>query len=414
MARKDRHPLFYFTIFVVIVFILSGAIYFMLPVKQTAYFYDEDVGIIETQITVYNKWNRWMGFFQQQAFPVQGNIDLGEQAVIRDLYTVTSTAIWGVRIEYNKPGESGWSNSLGVLCNFSLLGSPLYVIGDQIDIQMSFYPDVVGSYTFRTLYWTDPPSSQTTCTWTTTPIIDSSPGILTVNPVVPNCNLQPRWQPDWTYDKDTTDGNGMIDKRTWQILDNNCNYQDDHDEYRTRCNTNYQIVGTAGSTNRVGELSCELIPVTNACTNDTACGGQICVSNTCVAYECPDSTHEVTSICPSDNSTLIVQTCVNNRLVATGNTCTNATTNTTATTISCWQALPLTQQAVVGTRDCERVNITATECTGKYYDTDADCILGSDPDDPDGVNYALIALISGLVIMLGIVGWLVYRRYFKK
>ncbi len=371
------------------------------PVSETAYFYDEDLGIIETQYKVYNKWNKWMGVFQQAVTFAESEVDVGDTVSLTDEHSFgfnsDTTCGWGLAIvTFTGPTGSAtishsYSPTAAFLQTESFTGTLTVLNEGTYSSSTEYFECIINVLTGE-------------CSGGSTQLCSGSE--IDVGGTV------------------TAIGSQICDADNWNIIDTITGgyvEENDCDDVRTRCSTGYYVEDTQNNI-ASGEHDCELIDQGGdpECTDDVGCTNEICEDELCVPYEC--ETDSIIELTCDDNSIIVTQNCVNMRLVDTGNTCPDVTTNdtttdtndtqsnTTDTIVECWQVSPITEQAVLGDGTCEQINVTASSCTGIYFTTEDECIAG---EASGGLNYALILLISGILLAGGISGWIIYKRYKK-
>lgn len=387
---KNKRPLYIGISLFILFLLLIGTITIFRPVQETSYFYDEDLGIVETQYKVYNKWNKWMGFFQQAVTFSPHTAELGDTISLRDEYLVFGTStgcgIGWMQIRVHGPTQDTLIPHI--------VFDKIALTFDSIDKTQTITVNHVGTYTATTTYYetcydifTRDPIGCDECTGSFT---SASLNSVIVSAPVPTCNKNPYWS-DWVHD--TNINNGVYNKRIYYEVDGSCDYYETNVEWRTTCNNGYYITGT---TNNVGsdKLSCELASIEPECTKDSDCTSQICENEICVDGEC---NADLTIEC-WDNSIIITKECINMRLVDTNNEC------------------PIQDNGDIDD-DIDNDIDDTTNDDNFVDDTNYDFVDDTNdndytPEDED-FNYALILLIGGIIIALGITGWILYSRYKK-
>ena len=307
--------------FLLVLIIIAGLFIFSQPQQETAYYYDGEVGFVKTVVSERSKLGNILRPFQQSVVFTPDEIELGDIVTIQDDYYIPTFGVLGPDeyIAYFEVIADGQNLGYGTY-------SRPYGPGEHVYATITFTPTEIKTYNVYTTYFIfkgsgcvptagltnwDLCTLGTDCLYNDGLCYIDTPGIntLTVTAVsVENCV----WS-DWSFYESIT--NGYIEIRTEDEGPVGCIEGDI--EYRTFCDTGYQIVGTDGNSGGSGQLTCEIIPIIPECTADDDCLAQICESEVCVNFEC---NADVISTCSDGITNYITQTCDNNRLNPTGNT----------------------------------------------------------------------------------------------
>jgi len=327
MKKKKNKKIWIISIATILLLVVIVSFFiFLRPIHQTSFYYDEKLGFIETEITIYNRYNQFLKIFQQAVLFAQTEAEVGDNIILTDTYVVTGLTV----ADTSDPNCDG-------ICKLNILD--IYInnpIGESILIKTTF-PEAIdwdtittttsftaiheGTYSATTYYYEDlcnffvlGECERSYCcqmSW-----LEQSDNTIIVTEPETLCTKEPYWTGWISFE---TISNGYIEKRVHYSVDGNCEYYEDNVEFRTFCDSGYQITGTDGNTGGAGQLTCEIMPIEPECTTDDECIGQICKNQQCVVYEC--NTGEVVTTDCSDNSTITTHTCTNNRLIETGNIC---------------------------------------------------------------------------------------------
>lgn len=328
VKKKSKKKLYIgLSAFVIFILLLMGGWFVFKPIQQTSYFYSEDTGIVKVQHQVFNKWNKWMGFFQQAVTFSDEEIDLGDTIRLTDEHTViisqdtgdatTQCYVGQAYVKLNKPSGT---------TSFSYAINPPATSWETISSTFSYTSDQEGTYSADSEYWqaectvgiTGPTNCMSSISCSNKFNEPSTNTVLVIDDSPPQCTKEPYWT-SWGFYQKTSDGNGDIEKRTHVEVTGDCEYEETNDEFRTTCDNGYVIEGTESSTGS-GQKKCELLGGDPECTQNSDClETQVCESEICVDKECENG-DEMTIDC-DDGSTIVTQVCENYRLVDTGNEC---------------------------------------------------------------------------------------------
>ena len=450
--RKKKQYLIIGIILLAIIITIIGIGIYNSAQGNVSYYYDKELGLIKIETNVKGFFSNLFSIVSQAVTFAQTEAEVGDTISLTDNHVITkysNTLGCAVNdINIHIIGPSGTAD-IPILLN-----EPLYN-GDIIGKSATLKVLSVGTYSATTTYYERQcnsngciASSNCPNSWT-----ESSKNQVEVSAVdPPGCTLVPN-EGTWVFSSDIS--NGEITKRTPQIVNSDCEYEDGTTEYQTSCDSGYQITGTDGNTVGSGQLTCEIIPIPNECDSDSDCTAQRCVNNNCVNYEC--ETGVIINKTCSDNSTVIIdKTCVNNVFVPSNATCpedpknklancttaeegkykiqncsdgstintsqcisgkwveltslcpTNDTYNNATNITTCWQNSELIEQSIFGNKSCSMINLSGNvDCfTNGHYDTEKECEDALDI----GLIYILIGVGVGVVIIVIIIVVLMNRR----
>lgn len=390
MKKKIVIPI---SVLLIIILMILGMFIFNYPTTQTMYYEDNEMGLVKTQITVYNKWNKWMGVFQQLAAFQTNEAKVGDKVTVIDEYTYDATDtgnpdtqcfLVDIEVEVIEPDG-----------NHDFIGHRGYYNDPQPD-GISITTEVFyttwkeGTFTLQSNYY------QSECDLNgeyceeesdNCPVLgESGDSSLLVLPA--DCVFN-----GWVNYEDID--NGEVLKR-----EDNCN----NIEYKTVCVEGYQITDTEGLTEGTGQLTCEEI-TGEVCDIDDDCDGMICDvdDKVCVDYECEDNS--ILEKNCEDGVNITTHTCEGNRLKETDEVCDEDSNDTSV----CWKQSPTTQQTALSDELCVSETISGDDCKSPYFDSEDKCVDSLDK----GINWLMIILGVVVVIMLIVIGIVIYVRVRK-
>jgi hypothetical protein len=341
--------------------------------STTSIFFDKEYGIVK--IEVYK--TKLFELFQQSVTFVPDNVEVGNAIVMQDRFTVPdigNDCLSEMKIDLFK--NNVFVQTYPVSCI-----TDGYTTGSQVSKDITFTPTSPGVYTAKTFYYHSALAC-VACDDGGGQMTENSENSLTVT-AVQTCDED--WEA-WENDHDIT--GGVVQKR--DKVD--CEGDVVDTEYRTSCNSGYQIIGTNGDTVDNGQTSCESIDIPEENNTGTECNSD--VTNTCW-----------------NNSTIIIQSCVNGYLIPQNNTCptqpvtntTNTTTNSTniTTTSNCWSIVNST---------CVSTVISSSSCTLGTYTTKLICETNIPQEDTTNYDTILYIIIGSLVFILVIVFFIIRFR----
>ncbi|MFW5794171.1 MAG: hypothetical protein ACOCV1_01690 [Bacillota bacterium] len=392
---------------VVILSLLFGLYVFNLPTVENTY-YSSNVGNVKIITKTYNEIGEFFytifNIVEQKAYFYDTSLEPGESTTIKDVTFATNLDdLWGIQrftLRIYKDGIVEDTTGMSYAKPEGGLHTFTY----------TFTPYEEGEYTLKTYYFPceyDNIMDQIAGTNCRVRLFDdwqeSGTNTLTVESDEPEpepepepCYKDPYWDNWKTYsNKDW----GKIEKRDYYKVDSDCNYYKDKTEYKTICDSGYQIVNTNGQTTANEKTSCEEIYIEEDC-NIIGCEGDLVCGDdgNCYERECSE---DITSDC-WDGSTIVTSYCNEGKLEETGNQCPE-------------EPEFITVYRLKNNR-CKEIEIAENERVSIDYDSLEECeenIVGPTPDESSSV-WMLIGIIIAVLVILTLIILIILRIIKKK
>lgn len=413
------------------VLLIIGAIAVLKPDRIIKYYYDEEYGLIKFTA---QEQSFFSGLFQQQITFEDTQVELGDTVVGNDVFqSIASNAYaWKALIQVRR-NNGNWGD--GDEFELTSLDFP-FPPGEYVTT-IQFTPSQAGTYQARSIYSlvSCPPGSidgsacQSTASLPLTITEGATNTVTVVDNSPPECSKSEKWG-SWTHYKDITGGSQDV-RIFMEVDEDDCEYiESSQKEYRTQCDSGYEIDGTDGETAGTGQLSCVETEeegntgcnddITLTCSDSSVIITQECVDGTLVPTnnECPaaggggdnNETEETIDCYKAQGNSCVVEeipadeTCSENDLYASEAICESALDGDVVT-ISCWRVV---------NDVCTEVDVNVVSgagCPLNHYST-----LNVCEQNLDGEGNTILYVIGFAlgVAVIGIIGFVVYKFTLKK